>query len=43
MLDLVVTFQDGAIDKNRAAEIFTKDLIKNAKSGYLWCQDISFD
>lgn len=43
MLDLAVAFHDGAIDKNRAAEIFTKDLIKNAKSGYLWCQDISFD
>ncbi|PED31645.1 hypothetical protein [Bacillus cereus] len=43
MLDLAVAFHDGAIDKNRAAEIFTKDLIKNAKRGYLWCQDISFD
>ncbi|PEB61951.1 hypothetical protein COM86_21560 [Priestia megaterium] len=43
MLDLAVAFHDGAIDKNRASEIFTKDLIKNAKSGYLWCQDISFD
>lgn len=43
MLDLAVAFHDGAIDKNRAAEIFNKDLIKNAKSGYLWCQDISFD
>lgn len=43
MLDLAVAFHDGAIDKNRASEIFSKDLIKNAKSGYLWCQDISFD
>lgn len=43
MLDLAVAFHDGAIDKNRTSEIFTKDLLKNAKSGYLWCQDISFD
>lgn len=43
MLDLAVAFHDGAIDKNRAAEIYSKDLTKNAKSGYLWCQDISFD
>ncbi|WP_392455219.1 hypothetical protein ACF3OH_14085 [Chryseomicrobium aureum] len=43
MLDLAVAFHDGAIDKNRTADIFTKDLIKNAKSGYLWCQDISFE
>ena len=43
MLDLAVAFHDGAIDKSRAAEIFNKDLVRNAKSGYLWCQDISFD
>ncbi len=43
MLDLAVAFHEGAINKGRASEIFTKDLVKNAKSGYLWCQDISFD
>ncbi|MGE6376624.1 hypothetical protein [Peribacillus muralis] len=43
MLDLAVAFHDGAIDKNRASEIFTKDLSKNAKSGYLWCQDIAIN
>ncbi|WP_430489282.1 hypothetical protein [Rossellomorea marisflavi] len=43
MLDLAVAFHEGAIDKSRAADIFSKDLSKNAKSGYLWCQDISLD
>ncbi|PKM47528.1 MAG: hypothetical protein CVV03_02615 [Firmicutes bacterium HGW-Firmicutes-8] len=39
MLDLAVAFHDGAIDRIRAYDIFLKDLRKNAKSGYLWCQD----
>lgn len=39
MLDIAVAFHDGAISRTRALEIFTKDLNKNAKSGYLWCQD----
>ncbi|MCY9209747.1 hypothetical protein [Bacillus subtilis] len=41
MLDLATAFHDGAIDRGRAAEIFSHDLVKNAKSGYMWCQDIS--
>lgn len=38
-LDLAVAFQNGAITKSRAAEIFKKDLKENAKSGYEWCSD----
>ncbi|MFF2178011.1 hypothetical protein ACFVT8_16355 [Lysinibacillus sp. NPDC058147] len=43
MLDLSVAFHEGAIDRNRTSDIFAKDLSKNAKSGYLWCQDISLE
>lgn len=39
MLDLSVAFNESAIDRTRAVEIFTKDLKSNAKSGYLYCQD----
>lgn len=39
MLDLSVAFNESAIDRTRAVEIFTKDLKNNAKSGYLYCQD----
>ncbi|MGH4049956.1 MAG: hypothetical protein ACREVX_01170 [Clostridium sp.] len=40
MLDLSVAFNESAINRMRANEIFTKDLKVNAKSGYLYCQDI---
>lgn len=43
MLDLAVAFNDSAILRTRAQEIFTKDLKANAKSGYLWCQDFKID
>jgi hypothetical protein len=38
-LDLAVAFYNGAIDKNRAAEIFKKDLKDNSKRGYVSCLD----
>ncbi len=38
-LDLSVAFQNGAVSKNRAVEIFKKDLKMNAKSGYEWNLD----
>jgi len=40
MLDLSVAFNESAIDRQRAIEIFSKDLKTNAKSGYLYCQDV---
>ncbi|BCZ46844.1 hypothetical protein psyc5s11_29110 [Clostridium gelidum] len=40
MLDLSVAFNESAIDRQRAVEIFSKDLKANAKSGYLYCQDV---
>jgi hypothetical protein len=39
MIDLAVAFNYGAIDRIRTADIFNNDLKKNAKSGFLWCQD----
>lgn len=38
-LDLAVAFYNSAIDKNRATEIFKKDLRDNQKRGYIACLD----
>jgi hypothetical protein len=43
MLDLSLSIYSGAIDKRRIVDIFRNDLIKNAKSGYLSCQDFDLD
>lgn len=43
MLDLSLALHGGAIDKRRAADIFRNDLKENAKSGYLYCQDLNLD
>ncbi len=43
MLDLSLALHNGAIDKRRAIEIYRSDLKKNAKSGYLYCQDFNLD
>lgn len=40
MLDLSVAFNESVISRQRAVEILSKDLKTNAKSGYLYCQDI---
>jgi hypothetical protein len=43
MLDLSLALHEGAIDKRRAIDIFKSDLRENAKSGYLYCQDLNLD
>lgn len=43
MLDLSLSFSMGAIDKRRSVDIFKYDLKKNAKSGYLNCQEFNLD
>jgi hypothetical protein len=43
MLDLSLALHEGAIDKRRVIDIFKSDLRENAKSGYLYCQDLNLD